>query len=112
MKITHNKLVRDNIPQIIESCGKSCKTTILSSSEYIAALKAKLLEESKEVVEASDLSSLIGELADVMEVVQSIESYYEIDPSVVEDKRISKGSKNGRFKDRIFLEYVIEDDKE
>ena len=79
---------------------------------FFSALKAKLLEESKEVVESSDLSSLIGELADVMEVIQSIESYYEIDPSVVEAKRIAKGSKNGHFKDRIFLEYVIEDDKE
>ena len=111
MKITHNKLVRDNIPEIIESCGKSCKTHILDSSEYIVALKAKLLEESKEVMEASDLDSIIGELADVMEIVNSIESYYDIDPSVVESKRISKGSKNGHFNDRIFLEYVIEEDK-
>ena len=111
MKVVHNKLVRDNIPEIIESCGKVCKTHILDSSEYIDCLKAKLLEESKEVVEASDLESLIAELADVMEVITSIESFYDIDSTTVEEKRIAKGNKNGHFKDKIFLEYVIEEDK-
>ena len=111
MKIVHNKLVRDNIPEIIEGCGKVCKTSVLSSSDYIVSLKAKLLEESKEVMEASDLDSLIGELADVMEVVTSIEAFYNIDSAVVEEKRVAKGSKNGHFKGRIFLEYVIEDDR-
>ena len=111
MKVVHNKLVRDRIPEIIEGCGKVCKTSVLSSSNYIASLKTKLLEESKEVMEADDVESLIAELADVMEIVKSIESYYDIDPSVVELKRVAKGSKNGHFKDKIFLEYVIEEDK-
>ena len=111
MKITHNKLVRDNIPTIIEADGKSCKTSILSSSEYIVALKKKLIEEAKEVVEAEDKEDLMRELADVMEIVNSIETYYQIDPNLVEEKRIAKGKKNGHFKDRIFLEYVVEKEK-
>ena len=111
MKVVHNKLVRDRIPEIIEVSGKVCKTSVLSSSDYIASLKAKLLEESKEVMETDDLDSLIGELADVIEVITSIESFYDIDPATVEEKRIAKGNKNGYFKDKIFLEYVIEEDK-
>ena len=31
----YNKLVRDRIPEIIESSGKSCSTEILSHEDYI-----------------------------------------------------------------------------
>ena len=37
MKV-YNKLVRDKIPEIIETDGKTCKTRILSDEEYIASL--------------------------------------------------------------------------
>ena len=47
MKI-YDKLVRDKIPDLIESDGKKCVTHILSEKEYIAALEAKLDEEVAE----------------------------------------------------------------
>ena len=31
----YNKLVRDRIPEIIETDGKSCTTCILSDEEYL-----------------------------------------------------------------------------
>lgn len=47
MKI-YNKLVRDKIPELIESDGKKCVTHILSEKEYITALETKLDEEVAE----------------------------------------------------------------
>jgi predicted house-cleaning noncanonical NTP pyrophosphatase (MazG superfamily) len=41
----YNKLVRDKIPEIIESNGKKYSTKILSDEEYIAELKDKSFEE-------------------------------------------------------------------
>ena len=35
VKIIHNKLVRDKIPEIIDASGKTCETKILSGEEYI-----------------------------------------------------------------------------
>ena len=45
MIIPHNKLVRDNIPQIIENNGQSAKMVILDDEKYTDALKKKLKEE-------------------------------------------------------------------
>ena len=37
-----NKLVRDKIPEIIESNNESCKTRILSDEEYLSELNKKI----------------------------------------------------------------------
>lgn len=36
--ITHNKLVRDKIPDIIKSAGKQAVTRVLTDEEYLAEL--------------------------------------------------------------------------
>ena len=36
--ITHNKLVRDKIPDIIKSAGKQAVTHVLTDGEYLAEL--------------------------------------------------------------------------
>ncbi len=47
MRRTYNKLVRDRIPEIIESQGGSCQCRVLAKDEYMQALKAKLVEEAQ-----------------------------------------------------------------
>ena len=41
VKKTYNKLVRDKIPEIIESDGKKCVTRALSQEEYLKELRRK-----------------------------------------------------------------------
>ena len=49
MTITYNKLVRDRIPEIIQSSGKKCSTEILSDEEYLKLfLDAKKIEGCSE----------------------------------------------------------------
>lgn len=48
----YQKLVRDNIPAIIEKNRETCLTRTLSDKEYENALMNKLYEEVAELLEA------------------------------------------------------------
>ena len=66
--IKYHKLVRDKIPEIIESSGKTCTTAVLSSADYVAMLDEKLNEELAEYQESKSME----ELADLLEVIQAV----------------------------------------
>ena len=71
MEKTYNKLVRDNIPNIIKSNGETPITRILTNEEYKQELEKKLYEEYQEVLESSG-EDRIEELADMLEVIKSL----------------------------------------
>lgn len=101
MKV-YNKLVRDKIPEIIQAGGKICKTRILSDDEYIAALEAKLNEEVAEYQTDKNLE----EMADVLEILQTICLARGYTLEELEAKRAEKVGERGGFSEKIFLEYV------
>ena len=63
-----NKLVRDNIPEIIESGGEKPIIRTLDDEEYRLCLEEKLDEEVAEYHE----SKAIEELADILEVIYAL----------------------------------------
>ena len=63
----YHKLVRDRIPEIIESAGKVCMTEILSDEDYLKMVDAKLDEELAEYHQDQN----IEELADLLEVIRA-----------------------------------------
>ena len=75
MERIYNKLVRDNIPNIIKEKGEEPITRILSDEEYKKELEKKLNEEYQEVLEASG-SERVEELADMLEVIKAKNSTY------------------------------------
>jgi len=97
------KLVRDKIPEIIESAGGRPDFRVLAGSELQSALKAKLVEEAEEAHAASD-GDLLEELADVHEVIRGILAYMgwsETDlRRVADEKRIARGG----FEEGYYLE--------
>lgn len=103
MKI-YNKLVRDRIPDIIESEGKIVKTRILNNEEYKKELNKKLQEEVKEYLESEE----IEEIADILEVIEGILKINKISEKEVLDVKQMKKSKRGGFDKKIFLEIVEE----
>ena len=105
MSTNYNKLVRDRIPEIIESSGKSCSTEILSKEEYLHRLDAKLDEELAEYHKDQN----IEELADMLEVVRAavVARGYTLDD--LERVRAEKAAKRGGFEKRILLKEVYED---
>jgi predicted house-cleaning noncanonical NTP pyrophosphatase (MazG superfamily) len=67
-----NKLVRDKIPSNIAGGGERVQITKLSGELLLRALRDKLVEEALEVLDAESHDSIIEELADVSEVIDSI----------------------------------------
>ena len=100
----YNKLVRDRVPEIIESTGKSCTTEILSTEDYLRMLDAKLDEELAEYRKDQN----IEELADLVEVIHAavIARGYTLED--LERVRAEKKSKRGGFEKRILLVEVVE----
>ena len=97
---TYNKLVRDNIPNIIKSNGENPVTRILDDEEYIFELNKKLLEEVNEYLNDNDTS----EIADILEVIRAILDFNNISYEDMEKIRIDKATKRGAFKEKIYLE--------
>ena len=95
-----NKLVRDNIPDIIEGRGEKAYTRILSDEEYKEQLDLKLQEEVKEYLEDDN----VEELADIVEVIYAILEYKKVKREYFEKIRIDKVQKKGAFNKKIFLE--------
>ncbi len=98
----YQKLVRDRIPKIIEADGKSCITEVLSDEMYIQMLDAKLNEELFEYQESKSLE----ELADLLEVIQSIVKARGWSLEQLEQVRIEKNSKHGGFSKKLLLKEV------
>ena len=99
MIIPHNKLVRDNIPQIIENNGQSAKMVILDDEKYTDALKKKLKEETREYLQSKELM----ELADILEVVEALAKNQGSSFDEVFELKKHKQEKNGAFDKKLFL---------
>ncbi len=93
----YNKLVRDKIPEILDGKNIPYEKRIADDNEYKKELIKKLLEEVNEFTK----NPIEEELADIIEVVESLKKLEEY--SNVEDVRLSKKEKRGGFEKRIIL---------
>jgi len=100
---TYNKLVRDKIPEIIESNGEIPEVEVMDDFTYSKKLDEKLLEECKELISTFDKNSRIEEMADVLEVLHAMADVLGIQMSEVEEARIIKKEKRGAFKEKLLL---------
>lgn len=109
-KIVYNKLVRDNIPSIIEKNGEIPICKVLSSEEYWEALINKDTEELIEVKEAISKEEVKKELADKLEIIKAMAEYNGLSFEDIIKEAKDKAEKNGAFKNRIFLESVLKEE--
>lgn len=107
MERVYNKLVRDNIPNIIESKGETPVTKILDNETYKMELEKKLYEEYKEVLEATG-EDRVEELADMIEIIRALANLENRSLDDIISCADEKAKKRGAFNEKIFLEKVIE----
>lgn len=104
-KIIYDKLIRDNIPEIIKKSGKKCTIEILSNKRYIEMLDKKLDEELAEYHKDQN----IEELADLLEVIYAATEARGYTINQLEEIRLKKQVERGAFKEKLLLKEVIEE---
>jgi predicted house-cleaning noncanonical NTP pyrophosphatase (MazG superfamily) len=74
----------------------------MSEAEFSQALREKLLEEAREAASASS-QDLVGELADLQEVIDTLLAVYGISREAVLTEQRRKRVERGGFSQRIRL---------
>lgn len=98
MKV-YDKLVRDRIPEIIESSGNKCEIEVVSDEVALEYLYKKLNEEVGELLEDKNLD----EIADCLEVLFAIGAKYGYSERDVLNRRNEKKNTRGGFVDNLIL---------
>ena len=99
MKRIYNKLVRDNIPEIIKNSGMCPVFKTLTDDMYIQMLDAKIDEELAEY----KLDHSIEELADLLEVIFAVAEARGYSKAELEMARQRKAEERGAFVKKLFL---------
>lgn len=112
-QITENKypkLVRDNIPEIVEKIsGKKVKTRVLKDDlEYLGYLLQKVEEEASELANAEGRDHQIEEIADVMELLDTLIEFNGLDWEQVRKVQEEKRMRRGGFEKRILMLEKVE----
>lgn len=110
MEKVYNKLVRDNIPEIIKGNNDGeAVTRILNDDEYKKALEDKLYEEYQEVLDARGEDRL-EELADMLEIMISLAKIEKANLEKIIEIAKKKKAKRGGFDKKLYLEKVVKED--
>ena len=103
MPTEYDKLIRDRIPEIMDRAGVAYEIDTLDDAAYLAALRAKLVEEAQEAAEAPGAAELTKELGDVLEVVAALTAAAGLDADAIETVRARRREERGGFERRIRL---------
>lgn len=108
MEKQYDKLVRDNIPEIIIANGGQPFCRELNDEEYWEYLLKKDREELEEVRTAPTREERLKELGDKLELIRAMAEFngFSLEEIIIEADR--KKAKNGGYKKRLLLEKVVE----
>jgi predicted house-cleaning noncanonical NTP pyrophosphatase (MazG superfamily) len=93
------KLVRDKIPEILREKGLNPIIRIVTSTELDDFLRAKILEESRELLESGDSE----EIVDILEAIDALLDLRKADRAMLDLQRETKKLYRGGFKQGYVL---------
>ena len=102
-EIIYNKLVRDNILEIISYNNQKSSYHIATDEEY----KNKLLEKLQEEIYEFITDKNEEELADIFEVIEHIVTTFNFNKERILEIKEKKAEENGKFNKKIILEKVF-----
>lgn len=103
-RFIYNKLIRNNMPKITESCGNKSVFDIIEDDKLFEQLLGKkMIEETNEYL-ASDGDK--EELADMLEVFYAFLESKNYNIQEIEEIRLEKQSKRGSFSEHKFQKYI------
>lgn len=109
-----NKLVRDKIPDLIKEDNKKCWTYKMKDDLiFTIALLNKIKEETKELgeaLESLDRDKIIDNFVDLYEVLDALKKVYNISDLEIELNQHRKEANKGSFNNRIYLDFVEENE--
>lgn len=95
--VEYNKLVRDKIPGTIEARGERVEIVRLRGDALTSELRQKLVEEALEALDVKSGDDLVGELADVEEVIAGLRVALHLSKKQIETERLEKRKRRGAF---------------
>lgn len=102
-RIYYNKLVWDNVPDLIREKGKDCEVRALDDEEFEVELLKKVEEEASALPETASRQELIDELADVVTCVEYIKHIKGITELELADALERHARRKGRFEKKMYL---------
>jgi predicted house-cleaning noncanonical NTP pyrophosphatase (MazG superfamily) len=102
-RIYYNKLVWDNVPDLIKEKGKDCEVRELDDDEFEIEIMKKVEEEASALPECTSRQELIDELADVVTCVEYLKSIKGITELELADALERHSRRKGRFEKRNYL---------
>ncbi|MHA1637920.1 MAG: nucleoside triphosphate pyrophosphohydrolase [Candidatus Thorarchaeota archaeon] len=105
--MVNEKLVRDNIPDIIRADGHEPIIRIAKKTELDSLIRAKIVEEAFELLE----SGSIEEIADILEAIEALLSYRGIDRESVVKLQTAKRIQRGGFSKAYVLRTDTSEEK-
>lgn len=104
-----DKLVRDKLPSILEFdhnvSGFSHYSTF-NPEKINQYAKQKLVEEAKEVLEASTQKEVLAELGDLYEIMLKVAEVNGIKPHQIIEAASDKAKKYGTFNSNVILKEI------
>ncbi len=101
-----DKLVRDKVLERCKARGMQTKYEFLEGEQYIAALKAKLLEEVQEVLAEQEPAEVAKEMADVLEVFTALQQAIGLADEKLAELRQAKNAKRGAFSKGLYMHSI------
>jgi predicted house-cleaning noncanonical NTP pyrophosphatase (MazG superfamily) len=105
LKFKFSKLVRDKIVDHQIASGAKPSFRQLDAAEHRQELVNKIIEEAKEITQASP-EEIAAEIADVQQAIDDLTELYGLTNEDVTTAQDLKNAKNGAFKKGLFIDYV------